>query len=73
MANHTHELKFWHKHTHKHGGSEHTTGHYHLFAKTHDHGDHKKVHSHQERGEFHPGADMKEHHAKTDHDLGKKS
>ena len=83
---HTHEYKFWHAHRHSHGqdydvqlaavgmkGIEsniHYTGHYHIFAQTHEHGL-TRPHSHKEH-QYHPQpSDIIHHHNLEDHNGSK--
>ena len=74
MANHSHEYNFWHTHMHLHGGDleiGHNTGHYHLWAQTHDHGDKSHLSPHTHKGkQYHPETDEDNeihHHAPIDH------
>ncbi len=78
---HSHEYAFWHTHLHNHAYRElpegafegHDTGHYHLYAQTHDHGDGNKVpHSHKEK-QAHPEEDgiTVHHHGLADHVVDK--
>ncbi len=68
---HSHKYDFWHAHVHWHGCLEHDTGHYHLWAQTHDHGAKSNglPHTHQDK-QYHPavnGDDEMHHHADIDH------
>ena len=70
MATHTHEYSFWHIHMHLHGEPlkiGHNTGHYHLWAQTHDHGEGIKMpHTHKDK-QVHPDESFVHHHADIDH------
>ncbi len=86
---HAHEYRFWHAHTHGHISEKslretefhsgthdwHGTGHYHLWAQTHDHGSKPSLwpHTHKDK-QFHPADDLdeKHHHAPADHDEDEK-
>ncbi len=80
---HTHEYAFWHTHLHFHKqihrdaedrivgagrySAEHDTGHYHLWAQTHDHGESTKMpHTHKDK-QVHPDESFVYHHAPIDH------
>ena len=80
MTNHTHEYAFWHIHRHSHvlrplpeGAEEsHDTGHYHLWAQTHSHGEGIKMpHTHKDK-QVHPDESFVHHHAITDHEIQEK-
>ena len=75
MATHTHEYRYWHTHLHNHAYRElpkgafegHDTGHYHLWAQTHDHGEGIKMpHTHKDK-QVHPDESFTHHHADIDH------
>ncbi len=72
---HSHEYSFWHAHMHDHDygetGMSHDTGHFHLYAQTHNHGAKSNLmpHSHKEK-QYHPENDVDgpyHHHALADH------
>ena len=76
--NHTHHYSYWHAHEHAHvyEGSEmtsyaHTSGHYHNWMQTHDHGvGGKGPHTHKAR-QYHEENDpeTKHHHALDAHNI----
>ncbi len=82
---HTHEYRYWHAHMHAHADerslvdtplstgsprTHHDTGHFHLWAQTHGHGEKSdgSPHTHRDR-QHHPEDDgvITHHHATADH------
>ncbi len=78
LMNHTHHYSFWHSHDHSHIGPPdgsplitwtHSTGHYHNWMQTHEHGaGGNNPHPHKAR-QYHADDATQHHHALDAHDI----